>query len=206
MGTSDHIYLGVGKLWIAKFTSANIAATIADLPAAYDADWTPNYNNSTPRTTWTDMGYTRDGVKFDYTPKIFEVLVDQATAPVQTYITGEDCTLTSKLAEATLLNLYKTMLAATPNSSTATTVVMLGGGALNYYSLCYVGPGPNLADHSPGSGQTIILINKVGNVGTSSIEFKKEDITMIPISFKGLSVSGMTAGRELATLVQFENT
>lgn len=190
MSSSDNIVLGVGNIYIAPFATAVLPTIPADAISAI-----------TPGVTWTDLGYTQDGANLQYNPKITEVFIDQSFAAIQTFLSGEECTLSASLAESTLKNLSFVIAASIYTSTSAKKQQLdFGGGALADYKLLYIGKGPGAAS----AGKTVIIIHRVRSVAQTGMNFKKENAVLIPLQFKGLTDSTQATGCNLATIYQLK--
>ena len=105
MTDSYSILVGVGELWVAP-----IGTAFPDV-------------NATPSTSWTNLGDTRDGVKFTKTQKVNKIRHDQRTGGVKAVRSEEDAQIETKLPEVTLENLARVL-------GTAVTTVAAGVGTI----------------------------------------------------------------------------
>lgn len=190
MSSSENIVLGVGNVYISPFATAVLPTIPADATSAI-----------TPGSTWTDLGYTQDGVKFNYVPKVTDVFVDQSYSAIQSILTGEECTLSASLAESTLKNLSYVIAASTYTSTSAKKQqLVFGGGSISDYKLLYIGKGPGAAS----AGKIVLIIHRVRSVAQTGMEFKKENAVIIPMQFKGLTDDTQSAGGSLAIIYQLK--
>lgn len=179
MGTATNVVVGVGELYLAAY-----GATAPTIPA--DAD-----SAITMPAGWTNLGYTQDGVKVEYSPKVTQIFVDQTPSAVHSILTGEDLKVTTNLAELTIENLAKVISASTYTSTSATKKsIGIGGGALLDYALCFIGPGPD-------GGKSVLLVHKCRSIGAAGPKFSKEAAAQLPVEITALVDDTKTTGHQL---------
>lgn len=120
-----------------------------------------------------EVGYTEDGVNFEYNPTVADIDVEEDTFPVERVITKEEVSVTCNMAEASLANLDNTIA----GSILAGAVITIGGGTMQEKAIKVVGEAPS------GATRTIYMpyVNPVGVVGQS---YRKDNKTIVPVTFK----------------------
>jgi hypothetical protein len=148
-------------------TVANVLVGVATL-----------YYHATPGTAaasvTTEVGYTEDGVNFEYNPTVDDVMVEEETMPIDHVLTKEDISIVCNMAESAMNNLELAMAGA----SRAGDVITLGGGGLQDFAIKIVGDNPNGAD------KRTIYAGYVHPTGTVGQSYKKGTKTIVPVTFK----------------------
>jgi hypothetical protein len=123
----------------------------------------------------TPAGYTTDGVTMSVRSEFADIKVEEVVGAIKRILTEQEVQVTLNLAEGTIANLSK----AIPGSSLAGATLTLGGGALQEVEIKLIGKNP------AGFDRTITLTNcnPVGEVG---IPYKKNEISVVPVTFKAL--------------------
>ncbi len=125
MGDVSKVISGSGAVYIAAETVA--IPTLSGDPA-------------TDFAAFTAVGYTDDGVEIDYTAKDAEIRVDEESFPVDVLIDQESASISVKMAETGMENLYFAMTGATFNG---TDQITFGGLARpNIFRIAFSGPAP----------------------------------------------------------------
>lgn len=152
--------------WIDSVVLNNILYTIEPGGTA------PVISLSSP---FVEVGYTEDGVTMEYAAEQADVMVHEETFPVGIALTSESLTITCNMAEASLVNLGNAM----PGSVRSGNIITLGAGVNKTMNLKIEGTNPAgylRAIHVP-------LATAGGTVGMS---YKKNEKTIVPITFKAL--------------------
>lgn len=125
--------------------------------------------------TYVEFGYTKDGVTMEYAASTKNIMVQEATIPIQRVIEEETISFKSNLSESSLANIAQAMAGAV----LVTNVVTIGSGAIKEISVKIVGTNP------AGFARTIEipLATATGNV---SMAFKKGEETVVPITIEAL--------------------
>jgi hypothetical protein len=130
----------------------------------------------------TEVGYTEDGVNFEYAPTVDDIDVEEEVVSIKRVITKEDISITCNMAESDLNQLELAMAGA----SRAGDIITLGGGTLQDFAMKIVGTAPN------GKTRTIYA-GHVHPTGTVGMAYKKGEKTIVPLTLKPfLSASGGT--------------
>ena len=124
---------------------------------------------------WTDVGYTEDGVTFEYTATEEDTRVEEETFAIGCGLTSEGATVSCNMAEASLFNLDKAMSGSLLSGS----ILKLGAGTMKELSLQLVGT-------TPSGHHLTITIPKAVAVGAVTTSFRRAIKNTIPISFKVL--------------------
>lgn len=140
---------------------------------------------SSDGTTWTELGYTDDGVTVDYEPTFQDVTVDEELLPVKKIKIGEKITVSANLAENTLENYQFAMglpVTALTTDTTAKTKTLTMG--LN----------PDIPEHqiklegkNPDGLDRTMIFTRVVSVGKVSTKHNKKDKKLIPIQLEVLT-------------------
>lgn len=167
MGDSANVIVGPATLRVAPVGS--------DLPdfEAVDFVWP---------TGWREVGFTQDGTDMGFSVTVKDIKVDELRSPVQKIIDEEKATMSAKLSEATLDNLYDAIATATlgsPVAATASVVgytkLSVGGGGLRYVMAALEGL-------APGTGLKRVIIGYKGLAQANlAMAFKRTTETIIPI-------------------------
>ncbi len=128
--------------------------------------------------TYTDLGYTEDGVSIEYTVDEADIDVEEETFSIDRVITKEGLTVTCNVAESTLDNLNAAMAGGVLSSK----ILSFGGGVNKKMALQVVGitPAGKLRTYS---------FPKVTAAGTSQA-YRKGIKLIVPMSFKVLKGTG----------------
>lgn len=146
------------------------------------------YYHTTPNTAsgsvTTELGYTEDGVTFEYSAEIADVEVEEETFPISRVITKEEVTVTCNCAENLAANLLQALAGGLG------TPIVLGGGLIQNFALRIYG-------NSPAGLHRTIYIPYAHSVGAVSMSYKKGEKTIIPITFKAYQG---TSGGDVVTI------
>jgi len=139
--------------------------------------------------SYVDVGYTEDGVSFEYAVEKNMIRVEEKTYPIKQTINTESLKVTANLAEVTLSNLFKAMAGA----SQVGNVLTIGGGVDKEMSIKLVGKNP------AGFNLTIELPVAVAS-GTIGMSWRKNEKTVIPVTFEAIeSTTGILGTLTYAT-------
>ena len=143
--------------------------------------------NTTPAGNWSCLGETEGGVKVTPSQSIEKLRVDQETGPVKAVRHEEDLKIETSLAVFTLETiadvLGNTVTDIAPGSGTIGTrkVGLHSGGTVDEYSLLFRGKSP-YGDY-PAQYE---VPRGIFDMDEISMEYKKDDKTLIPIAFSAL--------------------
>jgi hypothetical protein len=169
MGTKKNIIIGSAKL-------------------SYSADG----------TTWTELGYTDDGVSQDYEPQFQDHYVDEEPGPVKKTKTGEKLTFGANLAENTLEN-YRIAMGL-PSSAITTDVTahtktldLISSSDIPEHHLKLEGKNPDNLDR-------VMTVDRVVSVGKVSTKHTNKNKKLITIQFEALKNDAGSYGKIVDTL------
>jgi hypothetical protein len=180
MGTSANITSGPSELYIA-------ASGIA-FPALSGA--AADFNQ------FTAVGFTQDGVEWDYTPSFKDFMVDERLSPVKKKITAHKLVVSAKLAEATLENLATAIPAATWDNANILTI-----GSPDEAPEWVIGwRGPR-----PGGGTRQVLVYRTVQIAATKQHWTRKDMVIFNVQFEALSEDTQAVAADLATYEDFPN-
>lgn len=145
-------------------TKANVLVGVAALSVKYPIGG-----------SYVDVGFTEDGVRFEYTAEKINIMVEEKTYPIKSVINTENLKVACNLAEATLNNLFKAMAGAAQVGN----VITIGGGVDKEMSIKIVGKNP------AGFNRTIELPVAVAS-GTVGLAWRKNEKTIVPVTFEAM--------------------
>lgn len=158
--TSTNLIQGPATVYAGAFGAAE-PATIATAPAA----------------AWTDVGGTKGGVELNIASEYGTLTVDQVIDIIESRRTGREITVKTTLAEATLDNLAR----AIANTAPAANVLSLDDGATAFkpaYSAILID------GIAPGGFRRRIIVRKTLPTDAVGVAYKKDDQTVIPVTWK----------------------
>ncbi len=132
-----------------------------------------------------EVGYTEDGVTFEYSADMADVDVEEETFSIDRVITKETLSIVCNMAESSLYNIDKAIAGSVFTTNTLT----IGGGVNKQMTITLVGTNPAGFDRTI----TIPLATAIGVVG---MPYKKGEKTVVPVTFQALKGSG-----DVATIV-----
>lgn len=140
----------------------------------------------TPGTGWTDVGGTMDGIELDINDTYTPLTVDQLILKPESRRTERELQIKTSLAEATLGNLAVAINNPAPVTATGTSTLTLQDGLSAFVPIYYA----LLIDgFAPGGFRRRIIIRKAIQTDSTSIAYKKDDQTVIPVTFDAHYVS-----------------
>jgi hypothetical protein len=179
-------------------TAANIL--YAPLATALPDETTVVWNDFDAWTGWTHVGYTATPAQIGYTYDVFELSVEQSTAPIIQRKTNERATIDVALSQfdgpnlALLTDGTATITAAGASQKAFTKVVTGGATALDEYMFALEG----LRPAANGSNQPVrIFFYRASIRLNGSIEFAKGAGTSLPAQITALLDSSKSAGAQL---------
>lgn len=141
--------------------------------------------------SWTNVGYTQEGLEISYEPDYGDVEVDQVLDSVVVFKQSMRVALNTTLAEATLYNLMVAwgQSAASLTSSASEATLDIEGGALGEApverGLIAVGNGVHGRTGAQYS-ERVYHAYRVLNVESSSHSLRRNENTGIPVSLRAL--------------------
>lgn len=139
----------------------------------------PGMSLSGPYVT---VGYTEDGVTFEYTADEADIDVDEETVSIDRVITKETIAVTCNMAQSSLYNLNK----AIAGSVLSGNILTIGAGVNKKLNIRIEGVAPD------GYFLTIILpkVTATGAVGTT---YRRNEKNIVPVTFQALKPEGEPA-------------
>ncbi|NBR24789.1 MAG: hypothetical protein EBU08_13665 [Micrococcales bacterium] len=145
---------------------------------------------------FTHVGYTSEGVTFDFSPDYGEVQVDQLLDVAKIFKQGQTVMVKTTFTEATLENFLVTLggdstdLSSTSSSGSGTIrSLTLNGGSLGYSpierSLLVVGPAPDaIRPATAQKAERLYVGYRAVSMETVSIGIKRNEATVFPVTFR----------------------
>jgi len=122
------------------------------------------------------VGYTEDGVNFEYSADVSDIETEEETFPINRVITKETITVTCNCAESSIANIGYAIAGADGAVTPVLIGAAAGGGVLQTCSIKIVGVNPS------GAARTIELLY-AHPTGTVGMAYKKGEKTVVPMSF-----------------------
>ena len=157
---STNLIQGPATVYVAPFGTAD-PATIATAPAA----------------AWVDVGGTKGGLELNISSEFATLTVDQIVDIIESRRTGREVTVKTTLAEATLANIAN----AIANDAPVAHVLELDDGLAAFkpaYSAILVD------GIAPGGFRRRIIVRKTLPTDAVGIGYKKDDQTVVPVTWK----------------------
>lgn len=163
-------------------TSTNLIQGPATLYHAPFGSTEPVSIATAPDAPWVDLGGTKDGVELGIADEYSVLSVDQIVYEVERRRTNRVVTIKTNLAEATLENLARAINNTAPASSVLTADDGLAAFAPAYNAVLLDGI-------APGWFRRRVIVRKVLSTDSVASAYKKDDQTLIPVTFTGHWVS-----------------
>ena len=190
-GTSNNIIVGAAALFIADTTLT---------PSTLE---TPNANATFRDTlsddaTYTNVGYTMNGLELQFQPDFGEVQVDQLLDVAKLYKQGMQVNLATAFAEATLENLllalaYSDSKLTGTKSSSAGRALDLSAGDIGECPVerGIVAVGPGTGDCADSAYvERIYTAYRALSIENVTVSAKREEASMFEVSFRLLPEDG----------------
>ena len=158
--TSTNLIQGPATVYVAPFGTAD-PATIATAPAA----------------AWIDVGGTKGGLELNVSSEFATLTVDQIVDIIESRRTGREVTVKTTMAEATLENIAQAIANAAPVAN----VLELDDGLAAFkpaYSAILID------GIAPGGFRRRIIVRKTLPTDAVGIGYKKDDQTVVPVTWK----------------------
>lgn len=122
------------------------------------------------------VGYTEDGVTFEYGADVADIETEEETFPIKRVITKETVTVVCNCAESSIANIGYAIAGANGIASPIVIGDTVTGGVLQSFAVRIIGKTP------AGTDRTIDILyaHPTGAVGMS---YKKGEKTIVPMSF-----------------------
>lgn len=144
-----------------------------------------------------NVGYTRDGVTFAFERTVYDVMADQANAPVKSVKTQEVLNVSTTLLEATLENLRLVWdIPGTVQVGVGEKTLFFGGGGdqMTEHEVIFVG-------NAPGGYTRTITLWRCVSVESGEHSYQKEEETRVPATFRALEDPTKEPGQTLGSIV-----
>ena len=193
-GSSTNIIVGAAALFVADSTLT--PGTLVGFDASESFKTT--LSTSPQTATYTNVGYTMNGLEMQFQPDFGEVSVDQILDVAKLFKQGMQVSLATAFAEATLENL---LLALAMNDSSLTGNKSASTGqALNLVSgelgecpvergLVAVGPGTGDCDDSDVI-ERVYTAYRALSIENVTVSAKRDEASMFEVSFRLLPEDG----------------
>jgi len=187
-GTSNNIIVGAAAFFINDST-----LTPATSAAAAVIDSSESYKTTlSAAATYTNVGYTMNGLELQFQPDFGEVAVDQVLDVARLYKQGMQVNLATAFAEATLENLLVALaysdskLTGNKTASTGQTLNLSAGDIGDVpieRAICAVGPGSG----DPATFDTkerIYIAYRALSIENVTVSAKRDEASMFEVSFR----------------------
>ena len=151
----------------------------------------------------TELGGTKGGVDVERAMKFTSLSVDQVPGDVADLISGDDITIKTVLAEATLENLKLAWNSSTPVTTNTTPASKTTGmgietGLAKEHSITFVGPAPSQG--AAYTTRTYTHTKAISYATGQAFKLEKTGETVFPVTFKLHPDFTQTAGNEYGTI------
>jgi hypothetical protein len=200
-GTSTNIIVGAAALFIADTTLAPTGGNA--LPAFVNAEsYRETLSKSPATSTFTNVGYTMNGLELQFQPDFGEVQVDQILDVAKLYKQGMQVNLSTAFAEATLENL---LLALAYSDSKLDTTALNGDKTLDLSAgdigecpvergIVAVGPGTGDCEDS-AYVERVYAAYRALSIENVTVSAKRDEASMFEVSFRLLPEDGGSYGK-----------
>jgi len=134
-------------------------------------------------SAYTDIGYTEDGVTFNYAPSVTMIKVEETTLPIDAYLEEEVLTIVCNMAESSLVNLGN----AIGGSVRSGNKITIGAGALKSMNI-------KLEGLTPGGFKRAYYFPRVVATGAVGMSFRRAQKTIIPLTLTVIKPATGDAG------------
>jgi len=124
---------------------------------------------------YAEVGYTEDGVVFEYTADEMDIDVEEETFPINRVIAKETLAITCNMAESSLTNINNAIAGAVLAGS----VVTLGDGINKTMNL-------KIAGTNPDGFNREIFVPLATSTGIVGMAYKKGEKTIVPVTIQAL--------------------
>ena len=184
-GTSNNIIVGAAALFIADTTLT---------PATLEAfDASESFKDTlTAEETYTNVGYTMNGLELQFQPDFGEVQVDQVLDVARLFKQGMQVNLATAFAEATLENLLLALayaedkISGSKAASTGRTLNLSAGDIGEVpleRGLVAVGPGTGDCDASD-TVERVYTAYRALSIENVTVSAKRDEPSMFEVSFR----------------------
>ena len=194
-GTSTNIIVGAAALFVADTT---LTPGTLETPVSSASMKTTLSNDA----TYTNVGYTMNGLELQFQPDFGEVQVDQVLDVAKLYKQGMQVTLATAFAEATLENLLLALALSDSKLGASSGKATSSGQALNLSAgdigecpveraIVAVGPGTGDCEDS-AYVERVYSAYRALSIENVTVSAKRDEASMFEVSFRLLpeDVSG----------------
>lgn len=158
--TSTNLIQGPATIYVADFGTAE-PATIS----------------TTPGAGWTDAGGTKGGVELNIAAEWGALTVDQIVDIIESRRTGREITVKTTLAEATLENIARSIANTAPAAGVMNLDNDISAFKPEYSAILIDGI-------APGGFRRRIIVRKTLPTDAVGVAYKKDDQTVVPVTWK----------------------
>ena len=188
-GTSTNIIVGAAALFVAD-TTLTPSSLAADTPFVNGESFKETLADE---ATYTNVGYTMNGLEMQFQPDFGEVQVDQILDVAKLYKQGMQVNLATAFAEATLENLLLALagnnddLAVSGKLTSAGQTLNLSAGDIGECpverGIVAVGPGTGDCADSPYI-ERIYVAYRALSIENVTVSAKRDEASMFEVSFR----------------------
>lgn len=135
-----------------------------------------------PGVGWTDLGGTKEGLTLAINTEWSKLTVDQVLDEIGATKSGRSVSAATSLAEATLENLARAINNPAPSGGILELASNIDAFQANYGAILVDGV-------APGGKRRRVIIRKVLSTENVEMAYKKDDQTVIPVTFSSFYVS-----------------
>ena len=189
-GTSTNIIVGAAALFVAD-TTLTPSSLAANTPFVNGESFKETLADE---ATYTNVGYTMNGLEMQFQPDFGEVQVDQILDVAKLYKQGMQVNLATAFAEATLENLLLALAANSDDLGAAGGKITSAGQTLNLSAgdigecpveraIVAVGPGTGDCADSPYI-ERIYVAYRALSIENVTVSAKRDEASMFEVSFR----------------------
>lgn len=150
----------------------------------------PTDINTTPGTGWTDLGGTKEGLTVAFNTEWAPLTVDQVLDEIGATKSGRSVSAATSLAEATLANLARAINNPAPTGGKLSLASNIDAFKSEYGAIIVDGIAPE-------GMRRRIIIRKTLSTENVEMAYKKDDQTVIPVTFSSYFVSSSISPIEI---------
>lgn len=150
----------------------------------------PTTLDEAPGAGWTDLGGTKEGITVNFETEWSPLTVDQVLDEIGATKTGRKVSVVTSLAEATLENLARAINNPAPVAGKLSLASNIDAFQSDYGAILVDGIAPE-------GGRRRIIVRKTLSTENVEMAYKKDDQTVIPVSFASYFVSSSISPIEI---------
>jgi hypothetical protein len=143
---------------------------------------------------FSEIGFTQDGIEWDYTPTWKDLMVDELMSPAKKKIVAHKLVVSAKLAETTLQNLAYACAGATLVGTDTITIGSVDDAP--EFRLGWIGPAPQ-------NKLREAVVYKVQSIAAVKAHIQRKDMTIYQVQFEALSDPTQATTADLCTMQDF---